>query len=247
MSEIARDDDGLGAAQLVEHLRALSRRTSAAARAYWLPLILFGIVIGGSLPFYQKLRLPSMTGFYPESAIVAQLVKTEVSGLGLYWQVAILAGVVLTAAWYRWRARRTGLRTPARGFLVTGLVVSELILLIPLLIGHSSSLAIARLLHDTHQSGPLVIIAVLLWTLAWAERSRTLAIITGCYLVVALAAGVLTNGGLTGGTTGVYLGLTEARLIGSVPGVILLAAGLATWYSTRRRPAGEEPTDTALD
>ena len=250
MSEIIRhgpagDDEGSGPAQLVEQLRLLSKRTSAAARAYWLPLILFGALICGSLPFYEKLGAQgSSTRFYRGGDVTtAHLIKVEVTALGYYWQLALLAGVLLTAWWYRWRGRHSGLRTPARGFLVTGLVISELVLLVPLLIGQSGSLGVARLVHDTHQSGPLVIIAALLGTLAWAEHSRALAIITGVFLVVALVVCQFTNGGLAGGTTGVVLNhLATLRLIGSVPGLVLLAAGAATWLSTRRAA-----TDTTQD
>ena len=240
MNEITRhvpagDDDGLGPSQLAEHLRSLGKRTSAAARACWLPLILFGAIICGSLLFYEKLRVPATAGFEIGGTATAHVVKTEVAGLGYYWQIAILIGVVLTALWYRWHGSRAGLRTPARGFLITGLVLGELILLIPLLLGQARSLAISRLVHNTHQAGPLVIIAVLLWTLAWAERSRTLAIITGCFLVVALITTGLTNGGLIGGSTGAATTtLAAARLLGAVPGLILLIAGAVMWLRARQ-------------
>src|ERR1700683_3385083 len=207
MSEMSRpvpagDDDGPGPAQLVEHLRLLSKRTSAAARAYWLPLILFGALICASLPFYEKLHAPPRALLFQSGAEPNGIVKTEVTALGYYWQLALLAGVVLTALWYRWRGRQTGFRTPAAAFLITGLVLGELVLLIPLLIGQAQSLTLIRLVHDTHQAGPLVIIAALLWTLAWAEHSRALAIITGGFLIVALVTCEITNGGIAGGTAG---------------------------------------------
>ena len=128
MSEIIGPDEGQGPAQLVEQLRLLSKRTSAAARAYWLPLILFGALICGSLPFYEKLGAQGASArFYRGGAVTAtHLIKAEVTALGYYWQLALLAGVLLTAWWYRWRGRHSGLRTPARGFLVTGLAISEL-------------------------------------------------------------------------------------------------------------------------
>jgi hypothetical protein len=248
MSEITRhmpagDDDGLGPAQLAEHLRLLSKRTSAAARAYWLPLILFGALICASLPLYEQLKAPATARFFSNATVRTGLVKTEVAALGYYWQVALLVGVILTALWYQWHGRRTGLRTPARGFLITGLVISELVLLIPLLIGQSDSRSIGNLVHDTHQAGPLIIIAVLLWTLAWAEHSRALAIVTGCYLIVALVVCQFTNGGLAGGTTGAAdLSLNGLRLIGAAPGVILLVAGVVAWLGTRRG-GGDSITD----
>jgi hypothetical protein len=240
MSEIASnrpggDDESLGPARLVEQLRVLGQRTGAAARGYWLPLVLFGALIFASLPFYQRLHsVPAVARLSPGTATV-HVIRTEVAAIGYYWQLALLAGVVLTALWYRWRGNRTGLRTPARGFLITGLVLSELVLLVPLLIGQSNSLAVSRLVHSTHQAGPLVIIAVLLWTLAWSERSRALAIITGGYFVAALVVTAFTNGGLTGGTTGAAdISLNALRLLGAIPGLILVVAGAVTWLTARR-------------
>ncbi|MFI5067250.1 MAG: hypothetical protein ACHP9Z_25160 [Streptosporangiales bacterium] len=161
------------------------------------------------------------------------------AALGYYWQIAIPAGVVLTVLWYRWRGNRVGLRTPARGFLITGLVLGELVLLAPILAGQSTSLT--RLMHDTHQAGPLVIIAALLWVLAWAQRSPALAIIAAVYLAVALVVTQFNNGGLAGGTTGAAdLTLTALRLLGLLPALILLAAGSGAWLSQQlhRRPRG---------
>ena len=43
-------------ARLLAEMRAIGDRTSAAARGYWLPLVLFGLLICGSLPFYEVLR-----------------------------------------------------------------------------------------------------------------------------------------------------------------------------------------------
>ena len=164
---------------------------------------------------------------------------TVVTALGYYWQIAIPAGIVLTVLWYRWRGNRVGLRTPTRGFLVTGLVLSELVLLVPLLSSQSS--ALTRLMHDTHQAGPLVIIAGLLWVLTWAERSPALATVTAAYLAVALVVTQFDNGGVAGGTTGAAdLTLTALRLLGLLPALILLAAGLGTWLSgqSHRRALG---------
>jgi hypothetical protein len=256
------DGDGEDAtpAQLLVEMHGLRDRASVAGRGYWLPLLLFGALICGSLPFYERLPRtrpgragPPAPG--PCQAAVNQpchgpagvVHLTVVTALGYYWQVAILAGVVLTVLWYRWHGNRVGLRTPARGFLITGLVLGELVLLAPLLAGQSSSLS--RLVHDTHQAGPLVIIAVLLWVLARAERSPALAAVVALYLVVALVVTQFTNGGLAGGTTGASdLTLNALRLLGLVPALILLAAGLGAWLTQlinrrhRSRPASGLPT-----
>ena len=58
--------------------------------------------------------------------------------LGWYWAGALVAGLLLTAAWYRWRDRRTGSRTPLRGYLVTGLVLAMVTAALPLPAAQSS-------------------------------------------------------------------------------------------------------------
>ena len=52
-------------ARLLAEMRAIGDRTSAAARGYWLPLVLFGLLICGSLPFYEVLRRRDRTWPWP--------------------------------------------------------------------------------------------------------------------------------------------------------------------------------------
>jgi hypothetical protein len=253
-------------ARLLQEMRALRDRTGVAARGYWLPLLLFGVLICGSLPFYERLKqaqpgLARQPAPNPCSTIAPNTPchvsagyatagaghLTAVTALGYYWQIAIPVGVVLTVLWYRWRGNRVGLRTPARGFLITGLILGELVLLVPLLVGQSSSLGLQRLIHDTHHAGPLVIIAALLWVLAWAERSPALALVVGFYLVAALVISNYNDSGLAGGSTGAAdLSLGALRLLGLLPALILLTAGSATWLAQRlhHRPHGALPAAT---
>jgi hypothetical protein len=239
--------DGLPPAQLLDEMRAIGDRTSAQARGYWLPLLLFGALVGGSLAFYERLPRPRLVPAGPPARFAcpaaghpchvvagATVHVTVVTALGYYWQLVIPAAVVVIVLWYRWQGHRLGLRTPARAFLVTGLVLGELVLLGPLLAGQAGSLA--GLVHDTHRVGAQVIIAVLLGVLAWAERSRPLAVIGAVFLAAALAVSPFDNSGVAGGTTGAAdLSLTALRLLGLVPALVLLAAGLGAWLARRRR------------
>lgn len=243
----AGDRDGLPPARLLDEMRAIGDRTSAQAHGYWLPLLLFGALVGGSLAFYERLPRPRLVPAGPPAPAPCQVAGhpchvlagaavhlTVVTALGYYWQLAIPAAVVVIVLWYHWQGHRVGLRTPARAFLITGLVLGELVLLGPLLAGQASSLT--SLVRDTHQVGAQVIIAVLLWVLAWAERSRPLAVIAAVYLAAALAVSPFDNSGVAGGTTGAAdLSLTALRLLGLLPALILLAAGLGAWLARRLR------------
>jgi hypothetical protein len=143
-------------ADLLGEMRVLRRRARAARHAYWFPLVLFGLLTCASVPFYVQSvgpggrvtisagpgpRLPVLGGGSPGLPVQHYL--------GYYWLAALLGGLLLTLLWYRRNARRVGLQTPARGY---------------------------------------VIIAAGLWALAWAERSRALAVIAVVYTGAALLA-----------------------------------------------------------
>ena len=89
---------------------------------------------------------------------------------------------------------------------------------------------------DARHLGSVLVIAAVLWVLAWAERSRALASIVAVYFVVALPVAVVTSGGIGGGTTGAAdIALTTMRLLGLIPALVLLAAGVGAWVSQRSR------------
>ncbi len=251
MSTTANDGTGEGPApaQLLAEVQALRDRASAAAHAYWLPLLLFGALICGSLAFYLGLGparpvfltrpgrgLPCGPGLGDLCGAHVVVHVFHIAALGYYWQLAIPAGVVLTVLWYRWRGNKVGLRTPALGFLITGLILSELVLLVPLLLSQSSSPGVQDVISAARKAGALVIIAALLWVLAWTERSRVLAAVTAVYFVVVLVVAPFTGGGIEGGSTGTPdLPLASLRLIGLIPALVLLGAGLAALLVQRRR------------
>jgi hypothetical protein len=245
-------DSGPAAAQLLDDMRVIRTQTSDAAHAYWLPLLLFGLVICGSLSFYERLS-PSLHGPapvpLPSSCHPGQPCRisggvghlTVISALGWYWQLAIPVATVLTVLWYRWRADRIGLRTPARGFLVTGLVLGEVVLLVSLLVATRAHPPSGFFINTRHLASMLVIAAVL-WVLAWAERSKILAAIVAVFIAVALPVDYAIGGGITGGTTGAAdLSLTSLRLLGLAPALILLVGGAGAWLrqraALRRGPA----------
>ncbi len=238
-----------GPAQLLDEMRVIRDRTRVLAAAYWVPLLLFGLVICGSLPFYQRLeashqRLP---GPLPSTCVPGQPCRIGpgaqhrivVTPLGWYWQVAIPVAVVLTVLWYRWRANRVGLRTPERGFLITGLVLGELVLLVSLLAAVGQPGQPNSIVGNSRHVGSVLVIAAVLWVLAWAERSSALARIVAVYFVVALTVAVVTSGGIGGGSTGAAdISLTAMRLLGLLPALVLLAAGTWAWAWQRPRRPG---------
>ncbi len=188
-------------AGLLAELKALRRRARTERHAYWFPLVLFGLLICASVPFYV---LPSTPSGGTEAVGGPALPVLGGDGgltvqrfLGYYWLAALLGGLLLTLLWYRRNAGRVGLATPARGYVVTTAVLTVLALVIPPLSQVRSPRWLSWLQHlhvlwpgDLVVRGtfPFVIIAAGLWVLAWAERSRVLTVVAAIYTATALLA-----------------------------------------------------------
>ena len=253
-----------GDAALLGEMRALRRRARAARHAYWFPLALFGVLTGASVPFYIQQDAPGafvgqggpslpVLGGYP--GIVAQRYLGYQWYLGYYWLAALLVGLLATLLWYRWNARRVGLATPARGYVVTVAVLTFLALVAPPLSQVRSPHWLSWLQHlrvllpgDLMIRGtfPLVIIAAGLWALAWAERSRALAVIVAVYTGTAVLASLYNVENVL-----FRLGWTPSQSewsLTSLPNVllpclVLLAAAAGAFaVQRRRRPLGSRGT-----
>src|SRR5690242_11778436 len=123
-------------ATLLADMKALRRRTRSERHAYWFPLVLFGLLTCASVPFYVLPGPPAgdtgaVSGGSPLPILGGYAGFTVQRSLGYYWLAALLGGLLLTLLWYRWNARRVGLATPARGYLVTTAVLTVLALVIP--------------------------------------------------------------------------------------------------------------------
>ncbi len=237
------------AAEMLGEMRALGRQAARTGHGYWLPLLIFGVLIAASLPLY----LVSTAATYgyariggPVLPFLGTAIMPRYSGgdwIGLYWFVAMQAGIVATWLWYRWRGSRIGLRMPTRGFLVTGLAVVELALLVSLVAPRVGLPLFGDLfIRDTF---PLVLIVVPLAVLAWIERSPALAVITVGYAGLALLASLYNVENIlfrlgwnpfTSGQGSALVGLPNVAL----PALLLLLAGAASYaagYRRRRRQA----------
>lgn len=230
---------------LLRDLRADRRRARLARHGYWFPLVLFGVLTCASVPFYI-LPQPSSGSFSAgplQSAYLGGLGGLLVQGgLAYYWLAALLAGVAVTFAWYRWHGRHVGLRTPTWGYLVTGLTLTALALVIPILEEKVQAFHGLWVLMPgdllIRGTFPFVIIAIGLCVLAWAERSLALSAIAGVYLAIALLAtlydieNILFRLGWNPSPSQWQLtGLPNVLL----PALVLLISGAGAWAVQRRR------------
>ncbi|HEY2237813.1 MAG TPA: hypothetical protein VGI21_03435 [Streptosporangiaceae bacterium] len=248
------NDDAGGQADLLGEMRVLRRRARAARHAYWFPLVLFGVLTCASVPFYLQLNRPAGAGTgaavpgpqlpFLGGAFAGSAVQHD---LGYYWLAALLGGLLLTLLWYRRNARRVGLQTPARGYVITVAVLTALALVVPLLSRVRSPHWLSWLQHlqvlwpsDLVVRGtfPFIIIAAGLWALAWAERSRALVVIAAVYSGAALLASLynvenlLFRLGWNPGPGDLELTALPNVLL---PAIVLLATGAGAFVVQRRR------------
>ena len=183
---------------LLSDLARLRRQARSTRHAYWFPLVLFGLLTCASLPFYVSDVTQAGAGVAilrvsgPPTLLGGQQAGHDGLFLAWYWAIALVAGYLLTWAWYRRHQRRVGIRTPARAFTITGIVLAALAFLGPLLVANLPFRYGPVLLPvgDLWVRGTFafLIAAAGLWVLAWAERSRVLAFITLAYTGAALLA-----------------------------------------------------------
>jgi hypothetical protein len=224
------------AAGLLSEMRRLRRDARSARHAYWFPLVLFSLLILAAIPFYgtsavsglkSRLSLPILGGYPVTGAQTA---------VGYYWLAALLGGLALTIWWYRRHARRIGVKTPSRGYLITVVVLTLMAVILPLLARlRSFGFLNIALPGDLFLRGtfPLVIIAIGLCVLAWAERSRALGLIALVYAGAALLASLYDVENVM---FRIGWNIDQAELANLLlPAIILLAAGVGAFLVQRKQ------------
>ena len=247
------DATGADPGELLSDLSRLRRRTRVARHGYWFPLVLFGVLGCAAAPLYlaSAANIPTGSGTYQPGNTGPMLLGGAPIGrnnfyIGWYWTIALMAGYLLTVLWYWRSARQAGVRTPSRGYVITGIVLTVLAVALPPL-----SRAVPGLLTlwapfgDVWIRGTLafLIIAAGLWVLVRAERSPALAVIALAYTGAALLASLYNVENLLfrlgWNPAASRFGWDWTVLPGILlPAVVLLAGGIGAFLAQRlRRPA----------
>lgn len=166
--------------------------------------------------------------------------------LGWYWVGMLVVGLLVTAAWYRWRDRRGGgSLTPLGGYLVSGLALAAVTAALPLLAWgkpvqvDGAGMQAWTWLDALWRLGTfaLLAVAVSLGVLARIGRSRALAIVTAVYAAAVCFAGwydlrqwVIVPVFYPSGDWAVML-----------PAAVLLIAGLGAMLATALRKLRSRP------
>jgi hypothetical protein len=231
-------------------------RAAAGRPGHWFPLLLFGGLAALSLPL-SALASPRLPTGIAEFAITYPTVTQAMylgggtsAGpfpflLGWYWVGVLVAGVLVTAAWYRWRDRRGGTRTPLGAYLVSGLALAAVTAALPLLAwgkpvqAGDPGMQAWTWLDAFWRLGTfaLLAVAVSLGVLARIGRSRTLAVVTAVYIAAVGFAGwhdlrqpVILPVFHPSGNRAVLL-----------PAAVLLLAGLGTMLATALQKLPSRP------
>lgn len=234
----------------------VGERAAAARPGHWFPLLLFGGLAALSLPLSALASPPLPTGIWEFTITYPTVTQAMYLGggaparpfpfpLGWYWVGVLVVGLLVTAAWYRWRDRRGGGRTPLGGYLVSGLALAAVTAALPLLAWGKSVQVDApgmqawTWLDALWRLGTfaLLAVAVSLGVLARIGRSRALAIVTAVYTAAVCLAGwhdlrqpVILPVFYPSGDRAVML-----------PAAVLLLAGLGTMLATALQKLRSRP------
>lgn len=110
------------AATLLDDLTALRRKARHDSHAYWLPLLLFGVlVLAGALLYRGHYGdFTRISPYSPLRLFTGDLFSgTDPTAVGVYWLAVAVVGALATLAWYWWRGRRTGLHVRIGAYLVS--------------------------------------------------------------------------------------------------------------------------------
>jgi hypothetical protein len=229
--------------EILADLGRLRRQARAARHAYWFPLVLFGALIVGSSPFFvEQMPPPGVTHWVPRADWLPTFggVFTQ-AGLSYYWLATIVTGLGLTGWWYRRHGARVGLRTPSRGFLLTGLIITAALLVLPFISAGGIRMDFPLGIMTIRGTLPMLIIAIVLWVLARAERSAGLTVVAALFTGAALLADLYNAENIV-----FSLGWNPTQSqwrYTSLPGVLLpalvllVAGGIA--FVAQRRPLPE--------
>jgi hypothetical protein len=219
-------------ARLLNDLGRLRKQARSIRHAYWLPLVLFGLVISASSPFYLvTLPSPAEAVLWTETGTFAGfngMLAGNSTALTIYWLLALGTGLYLTRLWYLRHGRQVGLMTPARGFVIAGVIVGVLVIVLPAMQLLPGDLVVRGTL-------PFLIIAATLWVLAWAERSRALLFVAALFTGSALLASLYNVENIVS-----WFGWSPSLTFSTLPNIllpalVLLVSGACTYVVQRRR------------
>jgi hypothetical protein len=176
-----------GPRELLSASRRLSRQVRQAQRGTWFPLLLFALLTLASIPVVRSSHHAIDCRVNPAGQVCIGFSP----GSYVYWPLALVLAYAAIAAFYVHRARRRGVGTRVRPYVITGIIVAVVATGASLwLVTHSGIVgyplaapsAAGRLLYRL--VSPEGAIGLALLVLARVERNRALLVFGLVYLAI---------------------------------------------------------------
>lgn len=161
------------AEELLDDLGALRRRARQDQRGYWLPLLLFGLLILIAPLLYRAAQFPPGGGpFVITTPRIGNVVLdngqpvfpllSDPNVVWGYWMAVLVVGVLVTFGWYRLRAARAGVQPHVGVYLAIALGSAVVLQLSP-----NFARPLMGLLGGLNLASVLVSVVVLLVGWCW--------------------------------------------------------------------------------
>lgn len=174
-----------GPRELLSATRRLTRQVRQAQRGTWFPLLLFAVLTLASIPIIRynrhhiDCRAPN-----PDLKVCIAFAPAWY----VYWPLALVLAYAAIAAFYVHRARRRGVGTRVRPYVITGVIIAVVatgislwLVTHPGVVGYPSFAPPGLLFRLVSPQGA---IGLALLVLAWVERNRALLVFGLVYLVI---------------------------------------------------------------
>jgi hypothetical protein len=243
----------MSVSDIVGEIDGLRDRTRRASFSGAVPLALLGLLVAFAAPFYaaawndshfqnegtfslgdlQQRRPPFLTRLFD-----LQPGGPQNERVVAYWLVGVPVAFLLIAAYYGWRARRTGISLNGWRVAITGAAVLFALVVVVEVPGHWLQAGwTVEELQVGNFVNPLLVVAAGVLAIAWVERSRAVLAVAAVFLLglAAFDVKILTDGGSVTPWDNIQ-SVGTATL--ALAGWLLLAAGvLAVVAVVRRRRA----------
>ncbi|MEY9928823.1 uncharacterized membrane protein YidH (DUF202 family) [Catenulispora sp. GP43] len=226
--------------EVLAGLSALTRRVRTAQRGTWFPLLLLGLLLAGGIVVdrltfsAQIFRCPAVVNARVQCVHVTQ-------GSPVYWTVGLVLVYAATGFFYVLRARRRGVGSVVRPYVVAGLVIVLVVAPTRFWTGGVTGPGASVDFFGLHfqasggvdgvlgrLTGRGVSVGVPLLVLSWIERNRALLGFTVVYLAIEVVPITVDGGGL--GVTSPWSALPGL----AVPTTFLLLGALG--FAVAQRP-----------
>lgn len=180
---------------LLDELTALRRRARRDRHGYWVPFLLFGVIVAAAIPLYLPEQCTSACSWsandlpplwhwlHPTGQASGVLSFGNHPSLwkDFYWMGTLAVGFLATVRWYRWRAGKVGVETSTRLYAQVTLFV----LVLPL-VGVPLVTRVVFTELGWPVALPILVVGVVVATVLAKRKLRTAIVILSLILVAHL-------------------------------------------------------------